>query len=281
MNAGKGDINMMERILRGAVLGIFLGVVGGLAIGGLTYSRIDRNPDNTAVLALNEGALNEATAKNLFHDDTDGESQGTEISGDDASADAVAASALASLKEGILRFHIRANSDSVQDQILKLDLKDYALEMINPIMEEASSLEKAQELILAKMPYIKTQLEAYTQKAGYSYNVEIYFNEEFFPLKQYGDITFPAGQYTALRIDIGEKEGENWWCVMYPSLCFLDATHAVLSEEGKETLQNLLTKEEYEALMECNGEGNQATKDSKNVVYYHSKIFDTVSGWFQ
>lgn len=267
---------MMQRILRGALLGIFLGIVGGLAVGGLTYQRVDRNTDNTVVLAMNEGALDADTANHLFSDDTDGETFGNA-----ASEDAVAASASANLKDGILRFHIRANSDSVQDQILKLELKDYTLAMINPIMEEASSLEKAEELILAKMPYIKTQLEAYTQKAGYSYEVEIYFTEEYFPIKQYGDITFPAGQYKALRIDIGEKEGQNWWCVMYPSLCFLDATHAVLSEEGKDTLKELLTDEEYEALMKDNAEGDSDKDNSKNVVYYHSKVFDTVRDWFR
>lgn len=267
---------MMERILRGALLGVFLGVVGGFAVGGLIYQRVDRNSNNTAVLALNEGVLDAETAKNLFRDDTDGETLGNT-----SSEDAVAASASANLKDGILRFHIRANSDSVQDQILKLELKDYTLAMINPIMKEASSLEKAEELILAKMPYIKTQLETYTQKAGYSYDVEIYFTEEYFPMKQYGDITFPAGKYKSLRIDIGEKEGQNWWCVMYPSLCFLDATHAVLSEEGKDTLKELLTDEEYEALMKDNGEGDSGKDNSKNVVYYHSKIFDTVRDWFQ
>lgn len=264
---------MMERIFRGALLGVFLGVVGGLAIGGLTYRRVDRNPDNTAVLAMNQGALDADKAKNLFVDEN-GETM-------ESDEDALEAAASAALKDGILRFHIRANSDSVQDQILKLELKDYTLSMINPIMEEASSLEKAEELILAKMPYIKAQLEAYTQKAGCSYEVEIYFTEEFFPMKQYGDITFPAGQYKALRIDIGEKEGQNWWCVMYPSLCFLDATHAVLSDEGKDTLKELLTDEEYEALMNSNAENDSGKKENKNVVYYHSKMFDTVLDWFR
>lgn len=261
---------MMERIMRGALMGVFLGVVGGLAVGGLTYQRVDRNSENTAVLAMNAGALDEETAKSLFTDE-EGEDE-------DNAEDTVAASA--NLTDGILRFHIRANSDSIQDQILKLNLKDYALSMLNPIMEEADSLEKAKELILAKMPYIKTQLETYTQNQGFSYNVEVYFNEEYFPLKQYGDITFPAGKYTALRIDVGEKEGQNWWCVMYPSLCFLDATHAVLSEEGKETLKELLTDEEYEALVEGNLQDNGEPDDNKNVVYYHSKFFDTVKEWF-
>ena len=252
---------MMDRILRGALLGTFLGIVGGLAIGGLTYQRVDWNKDNTAVLAMNEGVLGDDTKEDIL---TDGE--------DTASAN---------LTDGILRFHIRANSDSIQDQVLKLNVKDYTLSMISPIMEEAESLEKAKELILAKMPYIKTQLETYLLEAGYNYNVEIYFTQEYFPMKQYGDMTFPAGKYTALRVDIGETEGQNWWCVMYPSLCFLDATHAVLPEEGKERMKELLTEEEYEELMASNGEGSIATDDSKNVVYYHSKVFDPIKGWFE
>ena len=67
-----------------------------------------------------------------------------------------------------------------------------------------------------------------------------------FPDKTYGDVTFPAGRYEALRIEIGRAEGHNWWCVLYPNLCFLDSVHAVVPEEGKEELRQVLTDEEYE-----------------------------------
>ena len=67
----------------------------------------------------------------------------------------------------------------------------------------------------------------------------------YFPDKTYGDVTFPAGNYTALRVEIGEAKGQNWWCVLYPNLCFLDAVNAVVPEEGKQKLEQVLTEEEY------------------------------------
>ena len=226
---------MMSKILRGALLGIFLGIVGGMAIGGLTYHPVDQEEDNTAVLSMQNN-----------------------VSGD------------------MIRFHIRANSDTVEDQLLKLKVKDYVLDMLKPVMNNADSMEKAQELILAKMPYLKSQIEAYLQNAGYDYSVELYFQDEEFPMKQYGDMTFPAGTYHALRIDIGEKAGQNWWCVMYPSLCFLDATHAVLSEASDTELKTMLTPAEYDALMTSNGCVDGKTDPNKNVVYYHSGLWDAL-----
>ncbi|MBO5088688.1 MAG: stage II sporulation protein R, partial [Lachnospiraceae bacterium] len=83
---------------------------------------------------------------------------------------------------------------------------------------------------------------------GYDYEVRVYVTEEEFPAKTYGDLTFPAGKYQALRIDIGEAKGQNWWCVMYPPLCFIDESTAVVSADGKERLQETLTPEEYAEL---------------------------------
>lgn len=80
---------------------------------------------------------------------------------------------------------------------------------------------------------------------GYDYDVKVYVTEEEFPAKTYGDLTFPEGKYQALRIDIGQAQGQNWWCVMYPPLCFIDESTAVVSEDGKELLQENLTPREY------------------------------------
>lgn len=260
---------MMARIMRGALLGIFLGIVGGLAIGGLTYQKAQLSENNTAILAMSEGVI---TVDNTVEKQSDEEQETDEQQTMDISQ--------------ILRFHIRGNSDSVEDQMVKMEVKEYALSFLEPVMEEAESLETAKRLIEAKMPFLKTQLEAYMQNSGYTYNVEIYFTTEYFPLKQYGDVTFPAGEYDALRIDIGEVEGQNWWCVMYPSLCFIDATHAVLPLEEKEKLAELLTEDEYNSLVSelessvNHAEGNaNGTMDEKNVVYYHSKLIDTLKKW--
>ncbi len=245
---------MMSRIMRGALFGIFLGIVGGLAIGSLTYENQETDEEHTAVLAVSDDIVSSEEGDNADEE--------TELIADAG---------------GVLRFHIRANSDSVEDQMIKMDVKEYALSILSPVAAEAQSFETAKRLIEAKLPFLKSELENYMQKAGYTYQVEVYFTTEYFPLKQYGDVTFPAGEYEALRIDIGEVEGQNWWCVMYPSLCFIDATHAVLPVEEKEKLESMLTKEEYDFLVSR----NEAEDDTKNVVFYHSKLVDTVKAWIK
>ena len=86
-------------------------------------------------------------------------------------------------------------------------------------------------------------------------------------MKQYGDMTFPAGEYKALKVNIGRHEGKNWWCVMYPTLCFVDSTYQIVPEESKEKLKENLSKEEYESLL-TKGEG----------VEYGFKIVDFLTG---
>lgn len=86
------------------------------------------------------------------------------------------------------------------------------------------------------------------EQAGYPVHAEL--TECYFPRKSYGDCTFPAGRYEALRICIGKAEGKNWWCVLFPNLCFVDSIHAVVPEEQKKELKNVLTEEEYESLFD-------------------------------
>jgi len=88
------------------------------------------------------------------------------------------------------------------------------------------------------------------REEGYEYPVQVYLTEEEFPLKAYGDLLFPSGSYEALRIDIGDAEGGNWWCVVYPGLCFADVAGGVVVEDGKEKLQHVLTQEEYHSLLQ-------------------------------
>ncbi len=226
----------MNRVFRGAFFGILLGIVGGIAWGNLEYVNMKSRESTTAILTM-------ANNENV---------------GD--------------VTKSVLRFHIRANSDSVEDQMLKMNVKEYVLSVLQPIMESATDFQTAKNILSQKLPYIKTVVESYMQDQGYAYNAEVYFATEYFPLKQYGDATFPAGTYEALRIDIGEKEGQNWWCVVYPSLCFVDATHAELPMEDKEKLKQLLTPGEYEEVMQ---EGN-AEEDK---VFFHFQIVDLIKKW--
>ena len=97
---------------------------------------------------------------------------------------------------------------------------------------------------------IEMVAEEEIEKAGSDYEVRAEVTNCAFPQKVYGDVTFPAGYYDALRIEIGEAEGQNWWCVLYPNLCFMDSVRAVVPEEGKEQLKEVLTEEEYEEITE-------------------------------
>lgn len=150
--------------------------------------------------------------------------------------------------DGILRFHVRANSDSDEDQELKLAVKEDVVTMLRPLLENCEDVDESKNIIVANLQNIYTAAINTIVEQGYDYDVEVYVTEEEFPAKTYGDLTFPAGNYQALRIDIGEAQGQNWWCVMFPPLCFIDASTAVVSEEGKEALKRALTSEEYEAL---------------------------------
>ena len=145
----------------------------------------------------------------------------------------------------VLRFHVLANSDSKEDQNLKMKVKDTVVSWMEEEMD-TESLAQTKAFIRSHLPQIEALAEETIQKEGYSYPVRASIEWTVFPEKTYGDITFPAGTYEALRIQIGEAKGHNWWCVLYPSLCFIDSVHAVVPEKGKKQLEHVLTEEEYE-----------------------------------
>lgn len=149
------------------------------------------------------------------------------------------------MAEEVLRFHVLANSDSKEDQNLKMKVKDTVVSWMEEEMD-TKSLAQTKAFIRSHLPQIEALAEETIQKEGYSYPVRASLEWTDFPEKTYGDITFPAGTYEALRIQIGEAQGHNWWCVLYPSLCFIDSVHAVIPEKGKKQLEHVLTEEEYE-----------------------------------
>lgn len=147
----------------------------------------------------------------------------------------------------VIRFHIRANSDTTKDQEEKMQVKKEVIAYLQPIMAKATNISEGRQLLLKHQNEIKEKAEE-VLKTTSNRKVTVYLTKEKFPTKSYGDMTFPPGEYEALRIDIGEAKGHNWWCVMYPSLCFLDETHGIVPDESKEKLQNVLTEEDYKAL---------------------------------
>lgn len=154
-----------------------------------------------------------------------------------------------SLANEILRFHIRANSDSDADQNLKLKIKDKIVEYMNTLLVDSQCIEQTKSIINQNMDAINEYAKQIMNDLGYNYPIKTYIGKEVFPVKTYGDICLPSGEYEALIIEIGEAEGKNWWCIMFPPLCFIDATTGVVPEESKQQLQSVLTDEEYESIV--------------------------------
>lgn len=149
------------------------------------------------------------------------------------------------LAQEVLRFHILANSDSEEDQALKMDVKEQVLAFLKNSMPDGMDVEETEQWMRRNTDKLEETGKKTILLAGKDYPVSAAVTTCYFPEKTYGDVTFPAGNYKALRIEIGAAKGHNWWCVLYPNLCFTDATNAVVPEEGKEELKNVLTEEEY------------------------------------
>ena len=145
----------------------------------------------------------------------------------------------------VLRFHIRANSDTVADQQKKIRIKQSLLEWLTPILSENTSKSETIQCIRKNLPDIRKEA---TRMAAPE-PVTVTLQKEWFPEKTYGTCTFPEGIYDALRVDIGQAKGHNWWCVLYPSLCFADAMEPSMTEEGEEKLQQVLDEDAYDLLL--------------------------------
>ena len=127
----------------------------------------------------------------------------------------------------ILRFHVLANSDSEEDQKLKLEVKDRLVDYMKDILDGAEDVKETKKRITENRETICLVAEQEIQKQGYTYPVSVNLEKCYFPMKTYGDCTFPAGTYEALRVCIGKAKGRNWWCVLYPGLCFADSVNVI------------------------------------------------------
>lgn len=153
------------------------------------------------------------------------------------------------ISEKLIRFHVLANSDSDIDQDLKLRVKDEVLKYISPILNESQSLEESREILKREDKNIIKIAEDYIKSQGFDYTVETTLTRENFPVKEYGNIVLPQGEYEAYRILIGEGEGQNWWCVMFPPLCFIDVTKGqVAYDETEEKMKDVLSEEEFKSV---------------------------------
>ncbi len=149
----------------------------------------------------------------------------------------------------ILRFHVLANSDSDEDQQLKLRVRTLLLDSIYEKLGENASLDDTKEYVLANKDSLEQEAEDYVKAEGYDYPAHMEVTECYFPSKTYGDMVFPCGTYDAVRVEIGKGKGHNWWCVLYPPLCFVDSTYAVVPDSSREILRESLDAADYQALL--------------------------------
>ena len=168
------------------------------------------------------------------------------------------------LAQEVLRFHILANSDSDEDQALKMTVKEEVLGYLEGAMPEDMDVAETTDWMRRHTDELENLSREIVQQEGYDYPVSAAVTTCWFPEKTYGDLTFPAGNYEALRIEIGAAKGHNWWCVLYPNLCFLDAVNAVVPKEGKQELKNVLSEEEYSQIT--------ATTDFKIKWYFPERL---------
>ena len=149
------------------------------------------------------------------------------------------------IANSVFRLHVIANSDSKEDQELKYKVRDSLINYMNSICANCENKQDAIKLVTEHKDDFKQIALDTIKDNGYPYDVNISIGNFSFPTKDYGDISLPAGFYDALRVEIGEAKGQNWWCVMFPPLCFVDVSSGVVPEESKEELEDNLSEEEY------------------------------------
>ena len=178
---------------------------------------------------------------------------------------------LSQIKGKVIRLHVMANSDSLEDQELKYKVRNKIISVFNEEFENISQKPDGSRLIVEKLSQIRQEAEKIIREEGYDYDVDVYYGNYKFPRKAYEEIVLPEGYYDALKIEIGKAQGSNWWCVMFPPMCFVDFGKnqdlPVISFECEDKLKEVLSQEEIELIKTKRGIENIKLK---------SKIFEFI-----
>lgn len=154
------------------------------------------------------------------------------------------------LSNEILRFHVVANSNSIEDQSLKLKIRDRVAQLLSEPLDQCESLSESMTMVECLLPDIEQEAQLCIEEEGLDMAASATVDVRYFPVKTYGTMTFPRGFYKALTIEVGHGLGRNWWCVLFPKLCFVDGTVASVPESSKKQLEECLTDEAYDSLYE-------------------------------
>ena len=171
----------------------------------------------------------------------------------------------------VVRLHVLANSDSEDDQELKLKVRDKVIELVSPAVEDCTSQSEAIASIGAIMEDIELSAEEVVRAEGYDYDVSLLIGEEYYPTKTYETCAFPEGEYVSLRVCIGDAEGQNWWCCLFPPLC-LSAASDEADEDNEEAFISVgLTGDQYKVI----------TESDKPKYRVRFKILETIQKMFK
>ena len=174
-----------------------------------------------------------------------------------------------SISDSVFRLHVIANSNSKEDQDLKLEIRDNLLNYMNSILLNTNSKKEAINIAKNHTEEFYKIAQDTISKYGYNYPINISIGKSDFPTKIYGDVSLPAGVYDALKVEIGSAKGKNWWCVMFPPLCFVDISSGIVPDESKELLEDELKSEEYDLIT--------STDNSKDISFKF-KIVEFIEG---
>lgn len=152
--------------------------------------------------------------------------------------------------DSVVRLHVLANSDSEEDQALKLKVRDAVLSYTSPLVIDSESREEAESILRSELDGIREAAERVIDENGYDYPVEVTLDVEEYPTRNYESMSFPSGKYVSLRVLIGESKGKNWWCVLFPPLCLSAATEKNKNEEAFVAVG--LTSDQYKIITETN-----------------------------
>lgn len=176
----------------------------------------------------------------------------------------------------LIRFHVIANSDTTEDQALKLKVRDEVLKYIAPKLKEAKNINDSREILKANDEIIKEIAKKVVKENGYTYTINTSLSHENFPVKSYGNVTLPEGNYEAYRIIIGNGEGHNWWCIMFPPLCFIDVTRGQIAyDETEREMKSVLTEDEYKLV------NNQDEDIESNQIRFKYKIVEDIKSIYR
>lgn len=174
--------------------------------------------------------------------------------------------AVENYKEKLIRFHVIANSDSDEDQELKLKVRDGIIEYLHPKLAKSSTIEESEAIIKSEYTNLEKISKNIILENGYNYDVKVGIEQSTFPTKQYSNVVLPAGEYKALKVVIGKGEGKNWWCVMFPPLCFVNEENGVIDKATDKKLKEVLTEEEYDLIAQKNEKQTSRVKVKFKIV---------------